>query len=142
MALVDRRLCCAIDHVLRVNVDLPEPGVRSGVVTPMQVRADGVAVELRNFRLYRDVHYGQQGTHAVHGRPVQLGTGQYFVLGDNGPDSEDSRFWANQGRVEAQQLVGRPFLVHLPSRRLSWSSPAGATWSGQCPDWSRFRWLR
>jgi signal peptidase I len=133
MALVDRRLSFAVDGVLRLSADLPEPGVRRGVTTPVELRTDGLAVEVHNFRLYRDIHYSQRGGHAVHGRPVRLEADQYFVLGDNSPHSEDSRFWADAGKITAAQLVGRPFLVHLPSRTL------GSGW--QVPAWSRMRWL-
>jgi signal peptidase I len=138
MALVDRRLSIAIDGIQRLSVDLPEPRRRYGVVTPVQFRADGAALEVRHFRLYRDVHYSQHGENAVRGQPVRLQEEQYFVLGDNSPDSEDSRFWADQGRVGADRLVGKPFLIHLPSRRFAWPGRG----SVQVPDWSRIRWLR
>lgn len=134
MALVDRRLSFVVDGRVVLSADLPEPNVRGAVVTPVQMRTDGVAVRIHNFRLYRDIHYSQQGANAVHGRPVLLGAGQYFVLGDNSPDSEDSRFWPDAGRVAAEQLVGRALLVHFPSRALGGGE--------QVPDWSRIRWLR
>jgi len=37
-------------------------------------------------------------------------TGDYFVLGDNRNDSEDSRYW---GFVRRSQMVGRPLLVYF-----------------------------
>lgn len=132
-ALVDRRLSVAINAAHVLSVDLPEPGVRAGVVRPARARADGVAVTMRNLRLYRDVHYGQRGRNGVCGRSVHLEAGQYFVLGDNSAASEDSRFWPDAGRVAAERLVGRPLLVHLPSRRFG---------GLQLPDVPRVRWLR
>ncbi|HEX4650753.1 MAG TPA: signal peptidase I, partial [Granulicella sp.] len=36
--------------------------------------------------------------------------GQYFVLGDNRNDSEDSRYW---GFVPASAIVGRPLLIYF-----------------------------
>lgn len=39
--------------------------------------------------------------------------GNYFVLGDNRNDSEDSRYW---GFVPVADIVGRPFLVYLSLR--------------------------
>ena len=40
--------------------------------------------------------------------------GQYFVLGDNRNDSEDSRFW---GFVPRSAIVGRPLLVYFSLHR-------------------------
>jgi hypothetical protein len=65
-----------------------------------------VRATLHAFRLYRDVHYGQQGKQAVHGKMVRLGVDQYFFLGDNSPHSEDSRFWPDEGRVPWADLIG------------------------------------
>jgi signal peptidase I len=133
IAFVDRRLSLVVDGVNRLTTDLPEPGQRRGVVSPIELRADGVVADVRNCRLYRDVHYSQRGEHAVGGRSVHLGPEQYFVLGDNSAHSEDSRYWAHQGRVGAERLVGRVFLVHFPSRRLG---------DFEVPDPARVRWLR
>jgi signal peptidase I len=141
MAFVDRRLNVRIDgrRVLE-DVDLPAPGPRVGVSRPVQIEVDGVAIALRGFRLYRDVHYTQRGRCAVIGEPVHLGDEQYFVLGDNSPNSEDSRFWP-QGAVSEAQLVGSAFLVHLPSVPVEWRY-AGSSWLGQLPDVGRIRLIR
>ena len=39
---------------------------------------------------------------------------EYFVLGDNRNDSEDSRFW---GFVPRSAIVGRPLLVYFSLHR-------------------------
>ncbi len=41
---------------------------------------------------------------------IQVPPRQYFVLGDNRNDSEDSRYW---GFVPQSQIVGRPLLVYF-----------------------------
>jgi signal peptidase I len=68
---------------------------------------------------------------------VQLGDGQYFVLGDNSPISKDSRCWPDGPAVEAGLLVGRPFLVHFPAQQVRWGD-----WRFQVPDPSRIRYIR
>jgi signal peptidase I len=105
-AFVDRRVSLAVDGRIWLSADMPAVKNRGGVERPFQVRADGVQVSMQRFRLYRDVHYGQQGTHAVGGKSVRLAADQYFMLGDNSSNSEDSRFWPDEGRIEASALIG------------------------------------
>ena len=47
---------------------------------------------------------------------VTLGPDEYFVLGDNRPDSSDSRIW---GPLEEQYIVGRTFLRLWPPHRFT-----------------------
>lgn len=112
LAFVDRRLSLIVDGKQWLSADLPAAKERGGVERPFQVQADGIRASLHDFRLYRDVHYGQQGTNGVRGKSVRLDAGQLFLLGDNSPNSEDSRFWPEQGRVDAAALVGPALLVH------------------------------
>jgi hypothetical protein len=112
MAFVDRRLSLAVDGRVWLETDLPAVKKRRGVERPFQVQADGVQVSLQGFRLYRDVHYGQQGTNAVGGKVVRLGVDQYFMLGDNSPNSVDSRFWPDEGRVSFSTLIGPVMALH------------------------------
>jgi signal peptidase I len=112
LAFVDRRVSVAVDGRVWLSADLPAAKKRRGVERPFQVQADGVHANLRHFRLYRDVHYTQQGTNAVRGKSVHLGMDQYFMLGDNSTNSEDSRFWPDGGRVDAACLIGPVIHVH------------------------------
>jgi signal peptidase I len=146
LAFVDRRLTLAVDGTLPfAPVDRPLLAEERGPVTrPVRLGARGVAVRVRHFRLFRDVHYVEAGRHAVRA-PVRLGAGEYFVLGDNSPNSDDNRFWTDaEGRpvpVPAANLLGKPFVVHLPSRRVQWDG-LGRHWEHQGLDWHRVRWLR
>ena len=47
---------------------------------------------------------------------VTLPPGEYFAMGDNRPESSDSRSW---GLLPAQNIVGRAFLRLLPIQSLS-----------------------
>jgi signal peptidase I len=51
----------------------------------------------------------------VHHGEVTVPAGQYFVLGDNRNDSEDSRYW---GFVPRNAIVGKPVLIYF-----SWRAP-------------------
>jgi signal peptidase I len=55
----------------------------------------------------------------VNGREAPCGAG-YFVLGDDSPDSQDSRF---EGPVERADIVGRAWLVLWPPSRIGFVNP-------------------
>lgn len=83
--------------------------------------------------LYRDIHYlssrydtGRQVARAGEGNPFTLDEDEFFALGDNSPDSSDSRMWAvaglgnnehkyRMGIVPREYLVGKAFFVYWPS---------------------------
>ena len=138
-AFVDRRLTLAINGVeVFTPVDRPAVDGRGGVERPVKLGALGVETRWSKVRLYRDIHYTGAG-HAV-GAPVRLGARQYFVLGDNSPNSEDNRIWSDADHrpvpVPEDAFLGKPFLVHLPSQVLhgSWF---GHEYEYQGVDWRR-----
>jgi signal peptidase I len=109
LAFVDRRLTLAIDGAQPFTpLDRPVCGPRPALVRPVALAVGGVKAVVSNIRLFRDVHYTQAGTNSVGGAVVRLGPKQYFVLGDNSPRSEDSRYWPNGGAVPAANLLGLP----------------------------------
>jgi signal peptidase I len=70
------------------------------------------------------------------GRQYRLGDDEYFVLGDNSPLAADSRDHFGAGGVPGELLVGKPFMVYLPSRRV------GRPGSGfQVPDLAKIRYI-
>lgn len=142
-SFVDRRAILAIDgKVLIPPTDLRTVPTRGEVRRPLQLGARGSRLVIRNLKLYRDVYYtqfGENGTQPPHGLPITLGSDEYFMMGDNSGNSQDSRKWPTPGVPEAE-FIGKPFLIHQPLR------PARATFGGrerlfQTVDWSRLRWL-
>lgn len=51
------------------------------------------------------------------GQTLYLPKGEYYVMGDNRGDSEDSRYW---GPVARRLIVGRAFVRIWPLSRLHW----------------------
>jgi signal peptidase I len=141
VSLFDRQFVLAFDgHSAVVHpYEATEP-VGKPTPRPLAIGSQGLGVELRDLRVYRDVYY----THpvGVKGRwgldePFHLGPDEYFVLGDNSPVSEDSRTWPHGPAVPAQALVGRPLLVHFPAEHLDLG-----LWDIQVPDPGRIRYIR
>jgi signal peptidase I len=88
---------------------------------------------LSHVAIYRDIHYTESmyANSSEYGRatnvPFVLGKDEFFVLGDNSPNSEDCRWWSEQGRankglppyrvgiVPRDYLVGKALFVYWPS---------------------------
>jgi signal peptidase I len=138
-AFVDRQVLLALDGKLVVAPAELEPAPGRGEVRrPLQLGARGCRVVVRDLQLHRDIHYTQYGEHGTR-HPVTLGPKEYYVLGDNSGNSQDSRKWPVPGVPEAD-FIGKPFLIHQPLR------PSRATVGGrerefQTLDWTRLRWL-
>jgi hypothetical protein len=90
-------------------------------------------ITLSHIAIFRDIHYiGRKspgvrgGGRATQGNPFKLGKDEFFVLGDNSPNSEDGRWWSQPGRgnngvfykegiVPRDYLVGKALFVYWPS---------------------------
>ena len=88
---------------------------------------------LSHLAIFRDIHYtaakfnnGPKSGRAIEGNPFTLGKDEFFVLGDNSPNSEDGRWWSKQGIgnnnhfyrrgiVPRDYLVGKALFVYWPS---------------------------
>jgi len=96
------------------------------------VRIIGSAnLELSRIALYRDIYYTSRSigdgrpARGGEGNPITLEQDQFFMVGDNTPNSEDSRFWkqpglGNNGKtydpgiVPREYLVGKAMFVYFP----------------------------
>jgi len=127
-----------VDHVLTfllagnsIGYDmgsLPDSAGKQTDVEP-EVKITGAGkLTLSHIAIFRDIHYisGNGVLRASEGDPFKLDANQYFVLGDNSPNSEDSRLWSREGKgnngrsfrtgiVPAEYLVGKALVVYWPS---------------------------
>ncbi|MHC4194946.1 MAG: signal peptidase I [Planctomycetota bacterium] len=89
-------------------------------------------VALSHVALFRDIHYtgkqfasGREVSRALEGNPLKLEDDNFFVLGDNSPDSYDGRWWSEPGKrnnnlfyrkgiVPRDYLVGKALFVYWP----------------------------
>ncbi len=141
-SVFDGQLIVGIDEQpLGAPIPLPENAEEPPapwVERVARLGAKGSAVTVRNIRLYRDVYYTPKNE--AGDKRFALADDEYFVLGDNSPVSVDSRCWESPG-VPERSLIGKPFVVHLPSR------PGRIALGGQVtyvrvPDFSRVRYIR
>ena len=105
---------------------------------PARFGASGGSVTVSHLGLFRDVHYTAD-PHATDSSHT-LADDEFFVLGDNSPVSLDSRAWSHPA-VPRSLLIGRPFVVHLPSKpqRISLGNREAFL---RVPDFSRVRYIR
>ncbi len=93
----------------------------------LSIAVGQLALDLRGLRIDRDVHYTYRPgitRRASAANAFSLDEGEYFVLGDNSPESHDSREWFQSGlhmpadyrtgTVRADKIVGLAFFVYLP----------------------------
>jgi len=101
----------------------------------VRVGSNGMPLELWHLRVLRDVYYqprGQssEGPAGTGSQPIVLRDGEYYMCGDNSPQSKDSRMWQRAelsfflqsrgdayqiGTVPEDQLIGKAFFVYWPA---------------------------
>lgn len=130
--------------------------------TPIvRIAAAGADATLRHVLIERDIYYrstiGRERGYGVQGRPIQLANNQYYMLGDNSPSSQDSRYAFapsdaqaigphlreryehhdfQLGTVPDDQLIGPAFFVYWPG-----FLPIFPSGPNILPDLGRLRWI-
>lgn len=122
----------------------PDRAARIAMVVEQQNRwAIGVSggdVRLTELSVWRDVFYTPGKRKNGIDSEFLIPADSYFVQGDNSPVSSDSRSW-EAPCVPHRLLVGKPFLVHLPSRP-AFLRVGKYQWPVRIPEWSRIRYIR
>jgi len=67
-----------------------------------------------------DAKWWKEMRKLVDNRQLIIPEGQYFVLGDNRDDSQDSRYW---GFVPRENIIGQPLLIYWSSGNLNSDLP-------------------
>ena len=100
----------------------------------------GGSVRIEDLEMFRDVFYTPGRRRNAVESEFTVPPNCYFVQGDNSPASSDSRNWPD-ACVPHRLLIGRPFLVHLPSRPVVLEF-GGSRRMIRVPEWSRIRYIR
>lgn len=91
-----------------------DPQAHNGYIRTNHISfgADGGEAQFSAIDIDRDVYYVRGGgcQWAVY-EELQLGKGEFFVLGDNSPNSKDARMWKC---VPRKNLLGKAFAVFWP----------------------------
>ena len=121
---------------IRAKDETPEQvmarrGPTKNDLEPASLGSKGAAVQVHNIRLWRDTYYTQthsspsdfdfdaadpnwDGFKGITPKTLYVQPGHYLCLGDNSPQSSDSRDW---GVVPQRLMLGRALLVYFPFNR-------------------------
>lgn len=143
MSLMDRQAIVAVNgKPLFDPWSYPDANERGPTPwQPVRFGAAGARVEVDHLKLFRDVYYTSGDGRRFAGRPQRLRDDEFFVLGDNSPVSRDSRSWGAETVLEADMFLGKPLIVHLPSRK---TRLRVGGWQGEIriPELSRIRYIQ
>ena len=98
VSLFDEQVSLAWNDELVLSYPYERPGTRNRLPALFGLAAVGMELEVCELRIERDVYYTPR---VPEGRETKarLGPGEFFVLGDNSPQSRDSRWSPISARV-------------------------------------------
>ncbi|MFO7900110.1 MAG: signal peptidase I [Planctomycetota bacterium] len=121
---VDARLTLKIDGrtLLQHDIEWPSEAVAAKVrrtrrhTSGVAFGVEAAGAVVRDVRLWRDIYYTYPHQDVTFGvrKAFRLGPDEYFMMGDNSPNSFDSRHW---GVVKEPHLIGKAFFVFWPIPR-------------------------
>jgi len=145
-----------VDHILKFNageetliydlgVNPRDAGEIRAEIQPKVTILGAGKLNVSHLAIFRDIHYtsskygnSRGNGRAVQGSPFTLDKKQFFVLGDNSPNSEDGRWWNRKGIgnngtvfppgiVPQEYLMGKAMVVYWPSGfEFPWPRPLKA----------------
>ena len=147
VAAIDHRISVALNgDPLFAPIDYDSTGPATlSTPSPVAVGLVNGTVEIQDLRIFRDIYYtgelfaGVRRPFAVDA-PFALRANEFFVLGDNSPVSNDSRFWNERPVVRRSRFLGKPFLVHLPGQ--AYGVRIFGHELGWIPDFREIRYIR
>ena len=106
VSLIDRQFMLTVDGRTTFSIPFKRSEHVVPTTTPFAIGVQGMAASVGRLRICRDVYYTDPIGLPPRGA-IRLAADEYYVLGDNSPSSEDSRFWPDCGVVNAGLLLGR-----------------------------------
>ena len=90
----------------------------------VQIGAAGAKLELTNLTIHRDIYYtygpSRNSDRKIY-KAFRIPKGCYFAMGDNSPESWDSRYWAEdhgEQFVPRDHLIGKALVIWWHPRRM------------------------
>jgi signal peptidase I len=100
-----------LEFPYKKNTEVANPNPTLWNTPALQVR--DAKILFKKIQIDRDVHYTNPPGKDGYYDPIP--DGKYFFLGDNSPDSQDSRVF---GPVSEEDFVGKPFMIFYPFSRI------------------------
>jgi hypothetical protein len=132
-------------NVLAEQSRYPNPEIRWEVSSPVRMHRVGLRRDIHYQASMRTGNLAGRATHPL--TTMSLNRDQFFVCGDNSPQSLDARLWGDpdpwvakvidgtHGVVPRDLMIGKAFFVYFPSLFTGESSGLPV------PDFGRMRWI-